>query len=77
MSSSDPQTPPETGHIAALVSAEWFYARRGATFGPVSAVDLRAAAHLGFLGPEDFVRKEGRTDWVLARTIRGLFKEDR
>lgn len=61
---------------AAMADAEWFYARRGATFGPVSAIDLRAAAHLGFLGPDDFVRKEGRTDWVLARTIRGLFRED-
>jgi hypothetical protein len=63
-------------HPDALASVDWFYARRGATYGPVSAVDLRAAAHLGFLGPNDLVRKEGRTDWVLARTIPGLFSED-
>lgn len=55
--------------------AEWFYAQRGVMYGPVTSIDLRAAAHLGFLGPEDLVRRSDRGTWVAARSIRGLFKE--
>lgn len=53
--------------------SEWFYVQRGETYGPVSSADLSAAAHLGFLGPDDLVRRSGRTNWVLARSIPGLF----
>lgn len=55
--------------------AEWFYTQRGETYGPITATDLRAAAHLGFLGPDDMVRRKDREKWVPARSIRGLFKE--
>lgn len=54
---------------------EWLYTQRGETFGPVSSADLRAAAHLGFLGPSDMVCRKDRGKWVTARSVRGLFKE--
>ena len=53
--------------------AEWFYTQRGETYGPVSATDLCAAAHLGFLGPDDMVRRANHKTWVPARRIQGLF----
>lgn len=56
-------------------AVEWFYTQRGETYGPVSGTDLRAAAHLGFLGPDDLVRRTDRERWVPARSIHGLFKE--
>lgn len=56
-------------------SAEWFYTQRGETYGPVSSTDLRAAAHLGFVGPNDLVRRGDHGAWMPARSIRGLFKE--
>jgi hypothetical protein len=55
--------------------AEWFYTQKGEAFGPVSALDLRAAAHLGFLGPDDMVRRKDRERWIVAKSIRGLFKD--
>ena len=56
-------------------SFEWFYTQQGEIYGPVSSTDLRAAAHLGFLGPDDMVRRSDRTDWVAARSVHGLFKK--
>lgn len=56
-------------------AAVWFYTQRGETYGPVSSTDLWAAAHLGFLGPNDLVCRKDRETWVAARTIHGLFKE--
>jgi hypothetical protein len=55
-------------------SSRWFYVQHGEMYGPVSSADLRAAAHLGFLGPDDVVRREDGTDWVHARSLRGLFR---
>ena len=76
MSTDDLSTMPLKPHPPeAFAAVEWFYARRGATYGPVSSIDLRAAAHLGFLGPEDLVRRAGRMDWIFARMIPGLFEE--
>lgn len=59
---------------AATDHSGWFYVQHGAIYGPVSSADLCAAAHLGFLGPEDLVRRADKTNWVVARQIRGLFK---
>ena len=56
-------------------AAVWFYTQRGETYGPVSATDLRAAAHLGFLGPDDLVCRKDCETWVAARNIYGLFRE--
>lgn len=63
------------GSEQGTTAAVWFYTQRGETYGPVSSTDLRAAAHLGFLGPNDLVCRKDRETWVAARTIHGLFKE--
>jgi hypothetical protein len=72
--SSEPE-----GHEAAAAetsrSSSWFYVQHGETYGPVSSADLRAAAHLGFLSPDDMVRRADRTEWIQANSIRGLFKQ--
>lgn len=52
----------------------WFYSQRGQFYGPVSTTDLCAAAHLGFLGPDDLVRRADRAEWVAALSVHGLFK---
>jgi hypothetical protein len=57
------------------VDMKWLYMHRGETFGPVSSTDLRAAAHLGFLGPDDMVCHMANGIWIHARSIQGLFKE--
>lgn len=54
---------------------KWLYVHRGETFGPVSSIDLRAAAHLGFLGPDDLVSHSASGVWIPARSIHGLFKD--
>lgn len=54
-------------------SSMWFYRHRGKLYGPVSLIDLRATAHLGFLQPSDAVLCEGQKKWLVARTITGLF----
>lgn len=51
----------------------WFYTQDGERFGPVTAADLRAAALLGFLGPQDHVRCGHEGTWVRAHEIAGLF----
>ncbi len=56
-------------------ASRWFYVHHGGTYGPVSSADLRAAAHLGFLSPDDMVRRADRTEWIQADSIRGLFKQ--
>jgi hypothetical protein len=55
--------------------SSWFYIQHGETYGPVSSTDLRAAAHLGFLGPDDLVCRKDSGKWVMARMIHGLFKD--
>ena len=60
--------------VRATGGSEWFYVQRGETYGPVTSSDLCAAAHLGFLGPDDMVRRSDKSTWVKARTVHGLFK---
>jgi len=52
----------------------WFYVNRGETHGPVSSADLIAAAHLGFLGPDDLVGRSDKAEWTAASDVHGLFK---
>jgi hypothetical protein len=54
---------------------EWFYAQGGMTYGPVTSSDLRVAAHLGFIGPNDLVRRSNQNTWTPAHSIKGLFEE--
>lgn len=62
-------------HGTGCAVADWFYVQGGVMHGPVTSIDLRAAAHLGFVGPDDLVRRTNNGTWVTARSIRGLFKE--
>lgn len=62
-------------HATTAGRSEWFYVQLGEIYGPVCSADLCAAAHLGFLGPDDLVRRSDKADWVTARTIHGLFKQ--
>jgi len=76
MAPQHPESERQVNEAAAATSrSEWFYVHRGETYGPVSSMDLCAAAHLGFLGPDDMVRRSDRADWVAARSVPGLFKE--
>jgi hypothetical protein len=68
-------TLPDEPRVENQPLAEWFYTQRGETYGPVSSAELRAAAHLGFLGPGDFVRRTDHAHWTAAYSIPGLFKE--
>jgi len=52
---------------------QWFVARDGQRKGPLSSVELKAAADTGDLVPTDLVWKEGMTKWVEASNVRGLF----
>ena len=71
--SDEPGNGPEDESLPPAPST-WFYEQRGERFGPVSSADLIAAAHLGFLGPDDLVRRSEASAWVAAREVRGLFK---
>jgi hypothetical protein len=55
------------------MTAEWFYHKDGQQFGPFTAVELRALASNGTLGPDDLVWKAGMTEWLPAGKVKGLF----
>lgn len=50
----------------------WLYRRCGRLQGPLTFEDLRAAAYLGFLKPDDLVRDPRTETWVEARTLPAL-----
>lgn len=68
-------SPTADAEIEESSATKWLYTNRGKTHGPVSSADLRAAAHLGFLEPDDLVCRTDDDRWILARLIRGLFKQ--
>jgi hypothetical protein len=75
MATQDPHSATDQQSYQPLgAEAKWFYTQRGETYGPVRSADLSAAAHLGFLGPDDMVRRADSGTWVAARLIQGLFK---
>lgn len=75
MASQQPESARQRDEPATATGrSEWFYIQRGETYGPVSSTDLCAAAHLGFLDPDDMVRRSDKADWVAARTVHGLFE---
>lgn len=55
------------------MSDQWFYARSGQQFGPVTFEEVRGTARNGVLGPDDYVWSSGMADWKPARDIDGLF----
>jgi TM2 domain-containing membrane protein YozV len=55
------------------VSQEWYYSVDGDRQGPISAGELKKLADAGTIKPGDLVWKDGMTDWVQAKSIKGLF----
>jgi|GEM_PF-3393686 len=55
---------------------EWYYARNGEQFGPVSPAELKQLALSGQLRSYEPVWREGMSDWTPARNVKGLFTDD-
>ena len=55
------------------MSTEWFFSRKGERTGPISSAELKALAGSERLNPSDLLWKEGMTEWVSARRLKGLF----
>jgi hypothetical protein len=55
------------------MASQWYYARNGVRFGPVSGQQLKQLAATGELLPQDLLWKEGLPDWRPARAAKGLF----
>jgi hypothetical protein len=53
---------------------EWYYAKGDKQQGPVSSSELKQLAASGQLVPDDLVWREGMSEWVEARNVRGLFE---
>lgn len=51
---------------------EWYYAKGGEKYGPVSAAEIRELAATGRLLPDDLIWTEGMEDWVAARRAPGM-----
>src|ERR1700716_1512969 len=51
---------------------EWFYARDGQKFGPVSGKRLKELATIGVLRRNDLIWSPGYTMWRPAKKFRGL-----
>jgi hypothetical protein len=50
----------------------WYYARQGKQYGPVTESDLRAMLDRGDLRGNDLVWKKGSADWVEVRSVPGM-----
>ena len=55
-----------------MADRRWFYRRCGEVYGPLNVTDLRAAAFLGFLKPDDLVRDVASDTWIAAGSIAQL-----
>ena len=71
---SSPQEPQNVPQPEAT-PPQWFFSNAGQRQGPVSAEHLKQLAAAGQLLPSDLVWKEGMTQWVEARTIKGVIPE--
>jgi hypothetical protein len=52
---------------------QWYYARTGKSYGPITFSILQEQARTGYLLPSDLVWVEGMMDWMPARSVEGLF----
>jgi hypothetical protein len=52
---------------------EWYYAKGDQKHGPVPAITLKEMATSGQLSPNDLIWKEGMSQWMEAKNIKGLF----
>jgi GYF domain 2 len=57
------------------LASEWYYAKDGQQYGPVSSRDLKQLAEQGRLLATDVVWKEGMPDWHPAGQVKGLIPE--
>ena len=55
------------------MASNWYFARQGQQFGPVSSGQLREYAGTGQLLATDLIWKQGMTNWMAAATIPNLF----
>ena len=58
-----------------MTRIEWYYAKQGKQFGPVSTLEVKQLADEGKLSREDLVWRDGMKGWVAARKVGGLFPE--
>lgn len=59
----------------AVMEPNWYYARQGKQYGPVTENDLRAMLDRGDLRGNDLVWKKGSPDWVEVRSVPGMLGE--
>ncbi len=59
-----------------MALVEWYYAKEGKQFGPISAAGIKRMAEAGTLAPTDLVWREGLDNWITADKVRGLFGEE-
>jgi uncharacterized RDD family membrane protein YckC len=52
---------------------EWYYAKDGEKYGPVSTPQLKQLASAGHLQPDDLIWREGLDGWARASQAKGLF----
>ncbi|MCS7021430.1 MAG: GYF domain-containing protein [Gemmataceae bacterium] len=55
------------------MATQWFVNRNGNQEGPLTSAQLKQLVDRGELRPNDLVWKEGMSNWVPARQIKGLF----
>lgn len=58
------------------MATQWKYKHGNQELGPVTSAQLKKLATAGKLAPDDLVWKEGLSDWVAARRVKGLFDAD-
>jgi hypothetical protein len=58
-----------TGSPATVTAPEWFLARDGEQFGPLSDTELRKLVEFGHLKPTDLLWREGFPEWRSARIL--------
>ncbi len=54
---------------------EWFLARDGQRYGPITNEDLRKLASTGHVKGEDLIWRQGFDEWVPASTVPGLIED--
>ncbi|MEX0713956.1 MAG: DUF4339 domain-containing protein [Pirellulales bacterium] len=65
------------GREPAVPSPVWFTKVMGEELGPMSLADLTAMARNRHLLPADVVKQGKAGQWIAARTVKGLFQDDR
>ena len=55
------------------MNQEWYYENGGSRHGPVSPAVLKQRADSGQVGPETLVWRQGMSQWVQAKAVKGLF----